>query len=525
MSAKAVLRDISRRKKRETKRAELLQGIEHVAESIVITDLDGSILYVNPAFEKMTGYTWAEAIGRNPRILKSGHQPDSFYEDLWATLRRGETWSGDLVNKRKNGTFFNEAATISPIKSVDGSIVSYVAVKRDTTQEILLRDQLFQAEKWNSMGRLAGGIAHDFNNLLMVMRTYAEVLHHRLPLDDSLRANTEQMLKAVDRGASLTAQMLAFSRKQIISPTVINLNAVARDTTKMLERLIGEDVEIQVDFLESLWAIEADRDQMVQVLLNLCVNARDAMPRGGTLKIATGNVTVGGDCTDIPTYVSHGDYVMLSVTDSGIGMSQEIQSQVFEPFFTTKGPGSGTGLGLATVYGITKQNDGYVWLESEIGKGTRFRICLPRVERAISRIPPARVGTPLRGTETLLVVEDEQPLRLAICSFLGTLGYRVLSANSAEAALKLASGQERVDLLLTDVIMPRINGRELSHAMRGLRPDLKVIYVSGYMDDTVLRNGIHAQNTAFLQKPFGLNQLADKVRDTLNGIDPKAMSA
>src|ERR1017187_8175074 len=407
IGVQAVLRDITRRKQREAKQAQLLRAIEQVAEAIIITDIDGSILYVNPAFEEVTGYTLAEVIGSNPRILKSGRHSDSYYRVLWATLRRGETWSGELINKRKDGTLFNEIATISPIKSDDGIIISYVEVKRDATQEILLRDQLNQAEKWRSMGRLAGGIAHDFNNLLMVMRTYAEMLHDRLPLGDSLRENTEQMLKAVERGASLTGQMLAFSRKQMISPTVISLNAVVNDTAKMLERVIGEDIDFQVDLSESLWAIEADRDQIVQVLMNLCANARDAMPRGGTLRITTGNVTVGARCINTPKYVLYGDYAVLSVRDSGIGVSKEIQSEIFEPFFTTKGPGKGTGLGLAMVYGIIKQGGGYVWLESEVGEGTHFTIYLPRVARAITPTAPARAEPLLRGTETLLVVEDE----------------------------------------------------------------------------------------------------------------------
>jgi PAS domain S-box-containing protein len=515
-----VGRNITARKQAEAEHARLLQSIEQVAESIVITDIEGSILYVNPAFEKVTGFTRAEAIGNNPRILKSGHHPASFYQTMWKTLLRGETWSGDLVNKRKDGTLFNEVATISPIRDQGGTVINYVAVKRDVTQELLLRDQLSQAQKMESLGRIAGGIAHDFNNLLMVIRTYVEAMQNRLPAQDSLRENTEQVLEAVERGASLTGQMLAFSRKQIISPVVLNLNAVIDDTAKMLRRVIGEDIEFQVVLSKQLWAIKADPDQIVQVLMNLCANARDAMPQGGTLTISAENVKVKKQSVGGRHGVLPGDYVMLSVTDSGVGISKKELKDIFEPFYTTKKVGKGTGLGLAMVYGIVKQSRGHVWVESKLGRGTCFTIYLPKAERTVAPTVPDRVDAPPRGTETLLVVEDEKSLRRGICELLSSLGYIVFAASSGEEALSIASVQKRIDLLLTDVIMPRMNGRELAQMLGSLRPELKVIYMSGYTDDAVLRQGIHELHTAFLQKPFGLSALARKVRDTLGRIDP-----
>jgi PAS domain S-box-containing protein len=517
---KTVLRNITERKQAEAKHAQLIRSIEQVTESIVITDVKGSILYVNPAFEKVTGFTRAEAIGSNPRILKSGHHAVSFYQAMWATLLRGEAWSGNLINKRKDGTLYNEAATISPIRDQGGTIINYVAVKRDMTQEQLLRDQLNQAQKMESMGRIAGGIAHDFNNLLMVIRTYAETLQDRLPAQDGLRENTDQILEAVERGASLTSQMLAFSRKQIISPVVLDLNAVIHETAKMLRRVIGEDIELHVASSNTLWAIKADPDQIVQVLMNLCINARDAMPHGGRLTIATGKITVKKRSIGERHGVLPGDYVMLSVTDSGTGMSKKVQKDIFEPFFTTKEVGKGTGLGLSMVYGIVKQNGGHVWVESKPGQGACFTIYLPKVERTVAPTVPARAEAPPRGTETLLVVEDEKSLRRGICELLSSLGYTVLAASSGEEALSIASEQEHIDLLLTDVIMPKMSGRELAQTLGSLRPELKIIYMSGYTDDAVLRSGIHELHTAFLQKPFGLSALARKVRDTLGQTDP-----
>jgi CheY-like chemotaxis protein len=354
----------------------------------------------------------------------------------------------------------------------------------------------------------------------MVIRTYTQMMQDRLPNLHSLHGNLQEVLKAVDRGASLTTQMLAFSRKQIICPKVLDLNQVIDETAKMLRRVTGENIDFQVTLSDSIWPVEADRDQIIQVLMNLCTNARDAMPKGGTLKIATENVTVRQNDLSVPKYILQGDYVMFSVTDSGTGVSEENQSGVFEPFFTTKDVGDGTGLGLAMVYGIVKQAGGYVWLESELGKGARFIIYMPKVVGVVTSVLPAKAETQRRGTETLLIVEDEGSLRKGFCEFLGSLGYVVLVAGSGEEARLVASGQERLDLLLTDVMLPKMSGSELSQILRRERPNLKVLYMSGYTDDAVLRSGISEQHTAFLQKPFGLRALAGKVRETLELVDP-----
>jgi CheY-like chemotaxis protein len=323
-------------------------------------------------------------------------------------------------------------------------------------------------------------------------------------------------MKAAERAASLTGQMLAFSRKQITSPVVLDLNAVIDETAKMLKRLIGEDIEFRLSAAAPLWAIEADEDQMVQVLMNLCVNARDAMPQGGTLTIATGNVMVKEGSIDGRSYVPPGDYVKLSVTDTGTGVSKEMQERIFEPFFTTKEVGKGTGLGLATVYGVVKQSGGYVWVDSELGQGACFTIYLPRVKGAIALDMSAQAEGLPPGTETLLVAEDEEALKEAMCGYLRGLGYTVLEANSGRQALSIASQHEgAIDLLITDLVMPKMSGRELSQMLGSLRPDLKTIYMSGYTDDAVVRHGISELGVTFLQKPFSLGTLARKVRDTL----------
>jgi nitrogen-specific signal transduction histidine kinase/ActR/RegA family two-component response regulator len=399
---------------------------------------------------------------------------------------------------------------------MQGVVQDITERKRAEEQRKELEQQLRQAQKMEAVGRLAGGIAHDFNNLLMVIQGYTTLLQRSLPEGTHLRKNTHEILKAAERAASLTGQMLAFSRKQILSPVVLDLNAVIDETAQMLKRLIGEDIEFRVSPAESLWAIEADSDQMVQILMNLCVNARDAMPQGGTLTIATGNVTVEKGGVDGHSYITPGNYVRLSVTDTGMGISKDMQEQIFEPFFTTKEVGKGTGLGLATVYGVVKQSGGNVWVDSEPGQGACFTIYLPRVKGAIAPDISAQPEALPPGKGTLLVAEDEGSLRELMCGHLCGLGYTVLEASSGQQALSVASQHEgSIDLLITDLVMPKISGRELSRMLENLRPDLKTIYISGYTDDVVLRHGISKLGVTFLQKPFSLEALARKVRDAL----------
>jgi PAS domain S-box-containing protein len=397
-----------------------------------------------------------------------------------------------------------------------GVIQDITARKQAEKEMEELEHQFRHAQKMEAVGLLAGGIAHDFNNLLMVIRSYTEIMEDCLPPNDGLRRNTRAIMKAADRAASLTGQMLAFSRKQVLSPIALNLNTAVTDAAGMLRRLIGESIDLRVTLDESLWTVRADPDQVAQVLMNLCLNARDAMPRGGTLTITTHNHTAGESASPGHLGMSPGDYVAFSVADTGTGISQAMQERIFEPFFTTKSVGKGTGLGLSTVYGIVKQSGGYLFVESELGNGATFDVYLPRVKDAVRGAESPRTGHSVRGTETLLVVEDEDALRESICEYLASLGYSVLSADSGQQALDVAAQSNRpIDLLISDLVMPRMGGRELAQALIALRPALKTIFISGYTDDEIVRHGIEQNAYAFLQKPFRLAVLAGKLRDLL----------
>ena len=387
--------------------------------------------------------------------------------------------------------------------------------KRAEQEMEALEEQFRHAQKMEAVGRLAGGMAHDFNNLLMVIRGYTEIITERLNHDDPIRKHSLEIIKASDRAASLTRQLLAFSRKQVLSPVVFDLADLVNDTTKMLKRLIGEDVELQVSAEVALWNIRADRDQIVQVLMNLCVNARDAMPNGGVLRIGMENLSVTAEQKEKCPYLVVDDYVKLTVKDTGTGISPEVREHLFEPFFTTKEMGKGTGLGLSTVYGIIKQSGGYVWVDSQVGEGSCFTIYLPKASQSICEAGPTETRGSVRGSETILVVEDEDGLRAAICEYLQGLGYTVLAGSSGAEAISVA-GKEGVNisLLLTDVVMPRMGGAELAQILQDLRPSMKVIFMSGYIEDSVVFRGV-AETQSFLQKPFSLASLAAKIRDVL----------
>ena len=399
---------------------------------------------------------------------------------------------------------------------VDGLVLDISEQRQAEAKVRQLEEQFRQAQKMEAVGRLAGGVAHDFNNLLMVIQGYTEMLHDEMPDTGHGKKYSQEVLKATFRAAGLTRQLLAFSRKQVLCPVVLNLNRVVQETSKMMARLLGEDIVFTLDLAPSLWAVEADEDQMGQVLMNLAVNARDAMPQGGTLTITTKNVCVEHHGTDGRSWVAAGDYVGLTVCDTGIGMDHEVQEHLFEPFFTTKEAGKGTGLGLATVYGIVRQSNGYVWADSQPGHGACFTIYLPATRKAVlERLSGATQQNP-RGTETLLLVEDETSLHETLLEFLGGLGYTVLAAKSPQEALAV-SGQYRhaIDLLITDVVMPGMYGTDLSQELQRLRPGIRTIFMSGYIDDAMVRSTMMKSGSAFLQKPFTLHILAQKVREVI----------
>jgi PAS domain S-box-containing protein len=520
-----AIRDITERKQAEAGMRTLITAIEQTSETIVITDLDGKIQYCNPAFEKTTGYSKQEVIGQNPRVLKSGKHDKKFYEDMWAAITQGQVWSGHLTNRKKDGSFYEENATISPIRDESGRTFGFVAVKRDVTDRLELESQLRQAQKLESIGRLAGGVAHDFNNLLTVINGYSGLLLKGLKASDPLRSYADEIKTAGQRAASLTKQLLAFSRKQLIEPKVLDLNATIRESTPMLQRLIGEDISLRTHLEGSSGQILADADQIHQVIMNLAVNARDAMPGGGTLDIATRNVEI-----DVATGASMhhdatpGRYVLLTVTDNGQGMEEAIRRQIFEPFFTTKELGKGTGLGLATVYGIVRQSGGWIDVQSEVDVGTSFKVYLPRTGGSPGPEQVEMFAAAEGGSETILVVEDQDVVRTFAVTALRRFGYNVLEASDGTEALAVAARHPgKLHLLVTDVVMPGMNGKQLSERLTELNPTLEVIFVSGYTADVIADRGVLDPSVAFLHKPFSPEELATKVRSVLgNSKSPGA---
>ena len=493
-----------------------MTAIEQTPESVVITDTEGRILYVNPVFERVTGYSRAEAIGQNPRLLKSNRQESAFYRELWAKINAGEVWRGRFINKKKDGTLFTEDAVIAPVRDEKGTVTNYIAIKRDISHELELEVQYRQTQKIDSIGRLAGGVAHDFNNILAVICGHTDLALAQLSPDAPLRSNLECIQESAERAANLTRQLLAFARRQVIEPRRINLNELIVNLNKMLHRLIGEDIKLVTQTAPDLGQIKADPGQIEQVLLNLVVNARDAMPDGGTLTIRTDNVTLDEDYAR-RHLITPGDYVMVSVSDTGVGMTDEVKQHIFEPFFTTKEQGKGTGLGLATCFGIIQQSNGHIHAESQVDEGAEFKIYLPRVwgveESTSSREAPVSLPP---GTETILLAEDESSLRQLMARVLRTQGYTVLEAADGHQALALAQANgAKIQLLLTDVIMPGLSGKTLAEWLGQVNPQVRVLFISGYINNNAVRDAMSRPGTFFLQKPFNPLDLTKKVREAI----------
>ena len=486
-------------------------------------DSTGKILDANPAFLELLGHTSPEIIGQH--IFGLYPDNDQWF-DLADFLRSSEPFKGLAAEwKRKDGT--TTVVRISGNSVANGPEgVVFELFAEDVTERRALEQQLRQSQKMEAVGRLAGGIAHDFNNLLMVISGYSEFLLERLGAEPHLRGPAQEIARAAERASSLTRQLLAFSRKQMLAPRIVNLNDVATENIKMLTRMIGEDIDLVMVPSPNLWPVRADAGQIEQVIMNLAVNARDAMPSGGKLTIETSNVALDEDYARFHAPLRPGDYVMIAISDTGAGMDSDTQSHIFEPFFTTKGT-KGTGLGLSTVYGIIKQSGGYIWVYSEVGRGTTFKIYLPRIastgETAAQVAAPGFSNNDVRnnnvepGTETILLVEDEANLRYLARQYLEKQGYKVIEAADGAVAMQIAVAHEKIiHLLLTDVIMPGMNGRELAQRISEIRPNVKILYMSGYTENVIGHNGMLDAGVRLLQKPFNLRDLKSKVREVLD---------
>lgn len=510
---------------RNTELRLLTQVIEQAIESIIITDTDGVIVYVNPTFERITGYSRDEAVGRKPGILQSGEHDVSYFQKIWATIKAGEIWQGQIINKKKSGERYIDKVAIVPVRDEKGKIVNYAGIQHDITNELQLEEQYQQMQKMDAIGQLTAGIAHDFNNILTAINGYAELLQMRFPQEDPRLPLLNNILYSGEKAANLIQQLMTFSRRQVVSPRVLNLNLIIENMSKMLKHMIGEHIRIQTILAPELWSVKVDPTQIEQVIINLAVNARDAMPDGGQLTLEVANAVLDENYVSSHLDVNPGDYVMLSVADTGCGMSKETQVRIFEPFFSTKGVGKGTGLGLSSVYGIVKQSGGNIWVYSEVERGTTFRIYLPRVEEPLQEMPEkTAAGKELpRGNETILLAEDDDRVRQLAVQILESQGYKVLWAPNGEEAVQLSNRHfGDIQLLVTDVVMPGMSGKTLSEQMRRLRPGIKIVFMSGYTADMMGLQIIKAAQVPFLQKPFTTAQLAYKVRETLDNAPETA---
>ena len=499
-----AVEDITARRRAEEAEHRLAAAVEQGDEAVVITDPNGTIEYVNPAFQRITGYGSDEAVGRTPRLLKSGSHDAAFYKELWDAITAGEVWSGHLTNRRKDGSTYEEETTISPVRDPDGKIVNFVAVKRDVTREVALQQQLNQAQKMEAIGRLAGGIAHDFNNLLQVSLSHAQMLRMHADDPERVRAEAAELDQHVLRGAALTRQLLLFSRREAAKTEGLDLNAVTRAAATMLRRMVRENVAFNLELAEAPVMVAADQGQLEQVLMNLVVNASDAMLDGGRLTIRTGGEPKG--------------FSWLEVEDTGHGIPEAIRERVFEPFFTTKGPGKGTGLGLSVVHGIVAHHAGRLELETHEGRGTRIRVVLPCPgpgAAASSRAPAAAVELAAGHGERVLVVEDEDGARDGLREILTSVGYETVAVGSGAEAGVLAT-EPGFALLLTDLMLPDVAGQDLAASLQARWPALAVVFMSGYAEDDALRRGIEAGRVRFLQKPFGMHALTTALRAALD---------
>ncbi len=515
-----VGRDITERRRAEEEQFRLYSAVEQTVESIVITDLSANILYVNPAFERITGYTKAEVVGQNTRILRSGAQMDDFYKGMWATLLRGEVWTGQIVNKRKDGTMFQEEMVISPVRDSTGTVVNYVAVKRDVTRERKIEDQLRQTQKMESLRQLAGGMAHDFNNIVNVILGAFALLKPRVATDEMLAKYIELGEAAVKRGVDVARRLATFAQIDSAQQIPLSVGTLIRDVQEALKSSIERTMKIETDIGPDVPLTQANQGQLYQSLLTLCLNARDAMV---IARVPEGVIRITAGASDgrvvhamFPEATAR-KYVTITVSDNGIGMTEEMRQRIFEPFITTEAPEGGHGLGLAMVYGVVTGHRGFISVETEVGRGTKFTVHLPAVHIETGE---SEAGPPVEasgGSETILIVEDEEALLLLLQEVLRGKGYTVLAASDGVQGLEIyAQHRDEIDAVITDMGLPRQSGYDMFVKIRELNPVAKVILASGYLNPALKSKLFVAGAKAFIPKPFQTGDVLRKLREVLD---------
>lgn len=515
-----IARDITALKLDEEQLLLQSAALSATADGIVITAPDGRIIWCNPAFAVITGYETREVLGQNPRILKSGHHEQAFYADLWKTITSGHVWRGEIINRRKDGTLYTEKMSITPVRNSAGVIAHFVAIKEDVTEQRALQQQFLQSQKMESIGRLSAGIAHDFNNQLQGILGFSDLLRRTMAEDDPRRADVEEIRKAAHQAANLTRQLMTFGRRQPLEMQVLDLNKQIQDAHKLHQRLVGEDVVFDLRLAPELDRVKADAGQMEQVLMNLLVNARDAMPQGGRITISTLNVTLDGRDTSPWNDVRPGRFVVLAVSDTGVGIAPENVARIFEPFFSTKEKGRGTGLGLATVYSIARQHAGWVHVYSQLGGGSTFKVYIPALvsmeEPVVLPAPSESEANSYGAGQRILLVEDEDGVRELAARVLRENNYAVTAAATVTGALQLfEAAAQPFELVLSDVVLPDGNGLELVEQLLARQPGLRVVMASGYTDERSRWPAIRERGLRFIPKPYPVATLLRVVHETI----------
>jgi PAS domain S-box-containing protein len=514
-----TVRDITSQHMADEEMRKLNSVIEQTADIVLITDKDGFIEYVNPAFESVTGYSKKEILGENPRILKSDKQDKLFYEEFWSGILAGKVFHGEVINKKKNGQLYYEEKTVTPVKDNSGNITNFVSIGLDISEHKNIENQLQQAQKMEAIGTLAGGVAHDFNNILTTIQGYTELIMSDIDKESSTYKDLEHVKNASERAAKLTQQLLVFSRRKQREITVLNINNVIESLFKMLKRMLGEDIRVEMDLSPKIKQIKGDESNIEQIIMNIVVNARDSMPSGGALNIKTENVYIDEEYSKSITGARPGEFISISIADTGEGMSKEILQHIFEPFFTTKEKDKGTGLGLAVVYGIVKQHEGWINVYSEIGFGSIFRIYLPVAKGKLQTIKKdIKFISDVKGNnERILVVEDDKGIGRLTEEILKRNNYNVFMAHDAKSALEVfEQGKGNFDLVFSDMILPDISGVELVEKMLKINPKLKIVFASGYANHRTQLDVIQEKGYCFLQKPYKIEEMLIAVKETIN---------